>query len=196
MERPAIESIQTGEELQKWYWLKAELIAFAKVRGISYTGSKFRILERLAGNLDGTVSEAKKETKPASKFNWATAALTPETPITDSYKNGENTRAFFRKHCGEKFAFSIAFMAWMKENVGRTLQDAVEEWNRMQQLQTSKGFESHIPAGNQYNQYLRDFFADNPYRTMQEARHFWGLKRALPLGRHVYERGDLQLKEA
>ena len=53
MERPNILNINTGNELKKWYWLKAELIAFAKITGTSYAGSKFEILDRLADELDG-----------------------------------------------------------------------------------------------------------------------------------------------
>jgi len=33
MERPKFLDIRTGAELKKWYWLKAELVSFAKVKG-------------------------------------------------------------------------------------------------------------------------------------------------------------------
>jgi collagenase-like PrtC family protease len=86
-------------------------------------------------------------------------------------------------------------MAWMKQNVGRTLQDAIKEWEKTQKLQKDKSYKSEIPDSNQYNKYTRDFFVDNPEKTVQDARNFWKLKRKLPLGRHIYERTDLQLKE-
>lgn len=86
-------------------------------------------------------------------------------------------------------------MAWIKSNVGKTLQDAVTEWQDSQELQKQKGYQSEIPDSNQYNKYTRDFFADNPEKKIQEARHFWKLKRKLPLGKHFYERTDLELKE-
>jgi Domain of unknown function (DUF6434) len=85
-------------------------------------------------------------------------------------------------------------MAWMKSNVGKTLADAIEEWKRLDEQSRQKDFKSEIPKGNQYNQYLRDFFADNSNKTIKEAKHFWKLKRALPLGLHKYERSDLELK--
>ncbi len=194
MERPPITTLTTGAELRKWYWLKSELLHFAKIRGVSTSGSKFQLLQRLAGSLDGAILTPEKKSRADSKFDWSTAELTPETLITDSYKNGENTRAFFRKHCGNKFRFSIPFMDWMKAHVGESLQQAVGEWHRLQAVQSQKDFASQIPAGNQYNKYLRDFFRDNPNRSMAEARHFWKLKRALPLGLHVYEKSDLALE--
>jgi Domain of unknown function (DUF6434) len=120
--------------------------------------------------------------------------LTLETLITDSYTNGPNTRTFFKEYCSAKFSFNIAFMSWMKHNVGKTLRDAIEEWDKINAQSKDKNFKKGIPEGNQYNQYMRDFFADNPTKTIKEARHFWQLKRALPLGKHRYERSDLDLE--
>jgi len=195
VKRPNILDVTAGEELRKWYWLKEELVCFAKTIPISYKGSKFEILERLANKLDGKKQEVEIENKTISKFNWAKEKLTFDTIITDSYRNGENTRQFFKEHCGQKFAFSISLMAWIKENTGKKLQDAVKEWKKNKALQKDKTYKSEIPYSNQYNKYIRNFFADNPEKTMQEARYFWKLKRSLPLGKHVYERTDLQLKE-
>jgi hypothetical protein len=197
MTRPEIYDIQTGAELKRWYWLKQELVDYCKQCQLSYIGAKFDILERIAFALDNGDSKSKKITsssKPTSKFNWSKSILTPATIITDSYTNGPNTRKFFKEHCGEKFHFSIPFMAYMKNNCGKTLKDAIAEWHRLHKESNKKNFKSTIPEGNQYNKYIRDFFADNPHLTMKEARHFWKLKRSLPLGRHVYEKSDLTLK--
>jgi Domain of unknown function (DUF6434)/SAP domain-containing new25 len=196
MKRPSIFDIESGDELKRWYWLKEELITFCKTAKIRSNGSKFEILDRIATALDNCfpdVSNNRKKTKAAS-FNWAKEKLTLETIITENYTNGPNTRSFFKEYCGEKFHFSIPFMAYMKENTGKTLQDAIGFWMNLQDLRKVKNFKSEIPAGNQYNQYLRDFFADNPGKTITEARNFWKLKRSLPLGKHIYERTDLKLK--
>jgi Domain of unknown function (DUF6434)/SAP domain-containing new25 len=197
MERPNIEKIQTGEELKKWYWLKQELVNYCKLTNLSYTGSKFDILERIANVLDNGIATTEKKFssgKKTSKFVWSKAILSLETVITDSYTNGNNTRKFFIQHCGDKFHFSIPFMNFMKNNCGKTLQDAVNEWQRLEQQRKTKDFKSEIPEGNQYNKYIRDFFSDNPTMNIEQARHFWKLKRSLPLGRHIYEKEDLELK--
>jgi hypothetical protein len=192
--RPEITTFQSGEEFKKWYWLKEEVVAFCKLTNLPYSGSKFQIIERISDALDNN-SEVKKTKKQAisSNMEWKTANLTLETLITDSYTNGPNTRRFFKEYCGAKFSFNIEFMAWMKANVGKTLKDAVEQWLIIAEKSKDKTQKSVIPEGNQYNQYLRDFFADNPTKKMKEARHFWQLKRALPLGLHKYERSDLDL---
>jgi site-specific DNA-cytosine methylase len=192
--RPAIATIKTGKELRRWYWLKEELVAYCKIKDIGYAGGKFTILERIANKLDGKKVNAKKSIKAKSVFDWHGASLTPNTVITDNYKNSQNVRRFFKVHCGEKFHFSIPFMDWMKANTGKKLKDAVIEWKRLQKVTSNKAFRSVIPEHNQYKQYIRDFFSDNPGKVLKDARHYWKLKRQLPLERHRYERSDLMLK--
>ncbi len=197
MTRPDIKNIETGDELKLWYWLKQELVDFCKLTQISYVGSKFDILDRIAEALYKGIIKPKKATlkvKPTSNFLWSKSQLNLETVITDSYTNGQNTRKFFKEHCGDKFHFSIPFMDFMKNNCDKTLHDAVNEWHKLNEKGKDKNFKSEIPAGNQYNKYLRDFFADNPSMTVQQAREYWKLKRSLPLGRHIYERTDLELR--
>jgi hypothetical protein len=197
MKRPEIKEIETGEELKKWYWLKQELVDFCKLSQISYVGAKFEIIERIANALDNRIPQQQNLrhlNKPKSKFIWSKSKLEINTIITDSYTNGPNTRKFFKEHCGDRFHFSIPFMDFMKNNCGKTLQDAINEWKRLDKLSKDKNFKSEIPEGNQYNKYIRDFFEDNPKMTIIQARHFWKLKRSLPLGRHIYERTDLELK--
>ena len=195
MERPDISTISTGQELKRWYWSKAELILFARARGVRQAGSKFDVLDRLANDLDGKTTSEAGPKKPSSSTPRAKETLTLETVITDSYKNGENTRRFFKEHCGQDFSFSIPFMAWMKTNAGMKMKDAVAEWERLQKVRKEKKQVSVIPESNQYNQYIRDFFADNPNRTIVDARYYWKLKRKLPLGKHTYEKTDLELPD-
>lgn len=64
------------------------------------------------------------------KFDWHKAPLTPDTKITDSYKNTQNARRFFKEQIGKNFHFTVEFMVWMKNNCGRALWDAVQEWKR------------------------------------------------------------------
>ena len=131
--------------------------------------------------MDGKEVTETKKSKPASTFDWANETLTPETTITDSYKNGPNSKRFFKEYCGKKFSFNVAFMNWMKTNAGKTLKDAVTEWERLEELIKSGRYKAEIPAGNQYNKCIRDFFADNPDKNITDARHYWKLKPALPL---------------
>ena len=172
---------------------KEELMAEAKRRGLKYSDGKFVILDRIAHFLDtGEMSlPGDSKPKPKSKFDWHSAPLTPETIITDSYKNSQNVRRFFKSQIGEGFRFTIGFMDWIRLNHGATLADAVVEYQRM----TAAGEKAPIRDHNQFNQYTVDFLKDNPGAGMAEVRRVWALKRALPSegGRHVYDRSDLSL---
>ncbi|MFK7981190.1 MAG: DUF6434 domain-containing protein [Saprospiraceae bacterium] len=193
MKRPDLLDIKTEEELRQWYWLKAELVAYCKAIKISYVGNKAEITDRIARILTTGIVEIKKTNKKGKpNSNWAKEILTLETIITDSYKNGTNTRNFFKKQLDEKFKFNIVFMDWMKANCGKTLKDAVEVWLALEARKKNKNFKSTIPTSNQYNQYMRDFFADNPDKTIKDARKYWLLKRSLS-GSNKYERADLKL---
>ncbi len=193
--RPTISTIATGAELRRWYWLKTELAAEAKRVGVKCTGAKFTLLERLCHFLD--TGEPKwpgdVRTKSTSTFDWHSSKLTNNTVITDSYKNTQNVRRFFKANLDPKFKFNIAFMEWIKANVGKTLGEAGAYWQKQQ----GSAVQTKIKPHNQFNQYTRDFLDDNPTLGMTEVRQIWALKKARPTktGRHVYERSDLKLRD-
>jgi len=124
-------------------------------------------------------------------MDWHSAELTPETVITESYKNTQNVRRFFRAYAGADFKFNVGFMAWMKANVGKTLGEAVLVY-----LDGREGpSAAEIAEQTEYNQYVRDFFRDNPELGMADVNFCWAKKRGMPSadGRYRYERADLRL---
>ena len=195
--KPKIATITTGAELKQWYWPKSDLIAEAKRRGLKTSGAKFDILNRIAHFLDTGEAEAQipKPRIKRSKFDWHCETLTPETLLTNGYKNTQNVRRFFKSQLGEGFKFNIEFMAWLKSNEGKTLADACTEYRAMKQREADPSFQSKIAPHNQFNQYTRDFLADNPNLGMDDVRRVWALKIALRSanGRHVYAPSDLKL---
>lgn len=197
--RPQIEDILTAAEVRRWYWTKTELAAECRRRGLKVSGAKFTLLDRIAHFLDtGEKAQPADQKHPVqSKFDWHAAPLTPDTRLTDSYRNTQNVRRFFTSQIGTHFKFNIAFMAWIKGNAGKTLSDAVAEYHRQFDAAKTPGAQTNIAAHNQFNQYTRDFLADHPDRSMEDVRYFWALKRRLPSddGRHRYAPSDLDLKE-
>ncbi|MEO0915571.1 MAG: DUF6434 domain-containing protein [Pseudomonadota bacterium] len=196
--RPDIATVQTGTELKRWYWRKDELVAHARVLGVKTTGGKFQILERISHTLDTgeTVFPGDVSVAPKSKFDWHAAELTPETVITDSYRNSQNVRRFFKSQLGPGFKFNTTFMDWMRSNAGKTLAEACDAYRSIQAAQYAPGQRRTIRAHNQFNQYTRDFLDDNPNLSMTDVRRIWALKIQRPseTGRHVYERSDLELE--
>ena len=196
--RPNIETTHSSAELRRWYWTKAELTDECRRLGLKLAGGKFRLLDRIAHFHDTgePIFPGDKTSKATSTFDWYAAPLFPETVITDNYRNTQNVRRFFKSAVGPVFKFNIAFMAWMKENTGKTLADATAAFQALSAQASAPDHQSKIADHNQFNQYTRDFMADNPQLGMNEVRYFWALKRALPSedGRHRYDPSDLSLK--
>lgn len=82
-------------------------------------------------------------------------------------------------------------MDWMKENVGKTYQDAVNEWDRIYRLKKT-GKKYKISAQFEYNQYTRDFFKANPKLKREDAIICWKYKKSKP-GVNKYEAEDLNI---
>ncbi|WP_415919602.1 DUF6434 domain-containing protein [Tateyamaria sp. SN6-1] len=190
--RPAIDTIATGAELRRWYWRKDELVPHARALGVKTTGGKFRILDRIAHCLDTgeTVFPGDTATRATSKFDWHAAPLDDETIITDSYRNSQNVRRYFKSRLGDGFKFNTAFMEWMKANTGKTLRDACAAFPTLAKVPGQTRIKDH----NQFNQYTRDFMADNPALTIDDVRKAWAARIARPsdTGRHRYDRADLR----
>ncbi|MEM6307413.1 MAG: DUF6434 domain-containing protein [Pseudomonadota bacterium] len=191
--RPAIDSCKTSADLRRWYWRKDELIPHARSLGVKTTGGKFAILDRIAHFLDTGDRNFSGDVRvvATSKFDWHGADLTDNTVITDNYRNSQNVRRYFKARLGHGFSFNIAFMSWMKDNVGKTLADAVAVYPTLK----TKSSDTKIPHHNQFNQYTRDFMAANPDRSLADVRRVWALKIQQPSddGRHCYSDDDLKL---
>lgn len=174
--RPFLDRNLSSSDFRDFYWLKEELVAFCRIHGISTSGGKIEITERITKFLETGIVDKKPivpQKKPGSKFNWNNEVLTKETRITDNYKNTENVRLFFKNHIGPHFHFSIAFMKWMKQNIGKTLQEAINEWIRLYERSKNKSIKTEIAPQFEYNRFIRDFLKDNSGMTLKNAVKHW-----------------------
>ncbi len=194
-ERPNILSIETADNFKKWYWLKAELIDYAKRAGIPANGSKFEIRDRILFALENPGKPIPKtpSKKKTSKFNWAKETLTLGTEITDSVSFGPNFRNFMKSQIGDRFNCHGDFMDWVKANPGKTLEDAMIAWEGMDELKR-QGVRRIIQPHNMLSQYYRDFFDRYPERKIADARKCWMKKSRMenPDGKVIFEDSDLK----
>ncbi len=195
MSKPILNKEISLEDFNDFYWLKKELVHFCRTIGIASTGGKIEISNRIRTYLStGEIVKRVKNThKTESKFDWANEVLTRNTVITDSYKNGKNVRNFFIREIGAHFRFNVIFIKWMKENVGKTLDDAITEWKRIEALKKAPDYVSEISPQFEYNRYMREFLKDNPNLSSKDAMKFWKLKSS-QRGSNVYDKKDLELK--
>ena len=193
--RPRLNENMSLKDFKDFYWLKEELVLFCKKNEIDCSGGKIEITDRIIYFLE-TGKKDKKHIvrKSKSNFDWNVENLSRETIITDNYKNTENVRRFFLAEIGTHFKFNVLFMNWMKQNTSKTLQNAVDEWNRIQLLKKDKNYRSEIGSQFEYNAYMRDFLNDNPHLTINDARKYWMFKRQTR-GNKTYTKSDLQLKQ-
>ena len=195
MSRPELNDKTTISDFANFYWLKEELVTFCKTKGITVTGSKIEITERIKNFLSTgkRIEQSRtKVKKPTSNFNWSITILSINTILTDNYKSTENVRNFFTSQIGSHFRFTVDFMKWAKQNTGKTLGDAIAEWNKEYNLKKDKNYKSDIAPQFEYNRYIRAFLADNPGKTSKDAIRFWKIKRALR-GDNEYAKTDLLL---
>ena len=190
--RPPIATLNSGGELKRWYWRKDELVAHARNLGLKTTASKFMLLDRIAHFLDSGEPDlpGMPKSKIQSKFDWHSEALDDETRITDSYKNNQNVRRYFKSRLGDGFKFNIAYMEWMKANVGSSLKEACVAYQTMK----SAVAPTRIKDNNQFNQYTRDFLNAHPDLGPGDVRRVWAWKTQQPPedGRHRFDPSDLE----
>lgn len=189
-ERPEIADCPDAATFRQWYYLKEELVAYARANKIVSSGGKFDIADRIAHFLDtGERLKPKKAAKATSKFDWHSADLTDDTVITDSYKNTQNVRRYFKARL-PGFAFSIPLMDWMKANIGKTLGEAVLVAEHIAADKKAGKKQPNQPH-NQYNAFTRAYFAAVPHGTQEEVRAFWSARRQRP-GPHTFDFSELQ----
>lgn len=128
-----------------------------------------------------------------TKFDWNKEVLSPETVITDSYKNTENVRTFFVAQIGDHFYFTVEFMNWINHHQGQPLSDAILRWEELREKKKDNTFKSEIASQLEYNRYIRTFLAANPALTLADAIKYWKLKRVRKEGRE-YVKTDLDFQ--
>ncbi|MEM9412333.1 MAG: DUF6434 domain-containing protein [Planctomycetota bacterium] len=194
--RPDVDPAMAGVEFVRWYWPVHLLRQFCEELGLPSHGTKRELRQRVANELDApeAIGDQVDPTPPKSTFKWSSQNLTAQTLITDNVSFGPNFRKFFQRHIGDNFVCHSDFMEWVKNNIGATLQDAVEAWWVLESRKDSPDFRREIAESNNFLQYLRDCKDENPEITHSDAKRCWDAKKMRPAhhGRVVYEQDDLR----
>lgn len=190
--KPKLTKKLTAKEFKDYYWMKEEMVYLCRQFGLRTTGNKSEIKKRLVKYYEtGKIPVEKDKIKITSKFDWHNAELTKETVITDNYKNTQNVRAFFKTVIDARFHFNVELLQYIKKNVGKTLNDVIQEYKRIRVIKKSGKTKTRIDLSCEYNQYIRDFFADNTGKTFKQAVSCWNEKKKQP-GYRIYSKDDLK----
>lgn len=185
IDRPILDKNLDSKTFREFYYLKEELVDFCRKYGLPTSGGKLEITERIAHFLDtGEIFSAKRVQKKAQTIT----DITEETPIESDFVCSEKHRKFFKEHIGNSFSFNVAFQKWLKSNSGKTYADAIDAYYQI--LEDKKKGKTKIDKQFEYNTYIRDFFADNQGKSLDEAIKCWKYKKQLQ-GHNRYEKTDL-----
>lgn len=184
-ERPALDSKLDSKTFRDFYYLKEELVDFCRKNGLPASGGKIEITDRIAYFLDtGKIQSPSSSRKRAAEIT----DIQEDTEIELDFVCSERHRAFFKEQIGNRFTFNVAFQKWLKNNAGKTYKEAVAAYEQI--LEDKKKGKTKIEKQFEYNTYIRDFFADNQGRSLEEAIKCWNYKKQMQ-GHNRYERADL-----
>ncbi len=174
--RPPLSSALDGVELLRWYWLKDELIQFARGLGVRTSGGKRALSERLAAHLDGRAFTEPPPIKTAGNSQLS-GVLTASTVIPRGQRCSQVVRAWLAMHIGPSFHFDAAMRQFFGDTDGtQTLEDALEHWR------STRGNDSQpIDAQFEYNRFTRTWRKDHPQGERADLLEAWGEYRSQPV---------------
>ena len=190
--RPELNKALDSSIFREYYYLKEELVKFCRENGLPVSGSKAELTERTAHFLE-TGKILHRTSGNAAKKAQIFSEISLDSVIEPGFICSEKHREFFKEHIGSSFSFTVPFQKWLKSNSGKTYRDAVNAYEEFRK--DRKRGVSSIDKQFEYNTYIRDFFADNPGKSLADAIRCWKYKKGLP-GNHKYERSDLLILES
>jgi SAP domain-containing new25/Domain of unknown function (DUF6434) len=185
--KPSLLPGMSVAEFMAYYWMKAELVEFAKRLGLPTHGYKPELSARIERRLRGLPDGAVPAPKPTRGQRDADKPLRRDTLVVN-YKSDDKTRAFFTAQIGPHFHFTYHLNQFRLTRKNLTYGDLIDEWVSEYERRKAPSYKAPIPSHGEYNRYIRDFFADkqNEGRSFGEAAASWNAAKQ--------ERGDRRYK--
>ena len=180
--RPLLKAGMRVEDFRRYYWLKKELETFCRSNGLSASGGKIAIANRIEAFLTTGHADQPPPGEPRRQPSAEESAeLSLDTPIRAGFVCTQRHRRFFQEAIGPKFRFSTFIQNFLKANVGKTYRDVVAAWHE-EEARKKGGQKTTIAPQFEYNQFTRDFFNDpkNRGKAREEAIRAWKRKRSQP----------------
>ncbi len=191
-ERPKLGPDISLDDYLNYYWLKSELVSFCREVGINPDGWKLEIHERIVEYLTTRKIVRKRVATARAQSNEDILNITLDTIVLSSFKRNPETTAFF-KSVDSRFHYSVRLNKYIRDHIGEiTYGDIVTEWKK-EYNQKKRGIKT-TPALPQceYNQFIKDYLADNKDRGFKDAVAAWNVKKTMR-GDNVYHKEELSL---
>ena len=179
--RPELKKDLNVKDFRDFYWLKEELQTFCRDSGMSASGSKIEIADRIAIFLETGKIQKPMRKRSSSQKEIKLEELRLDTVITENHRCSQVVRAFF-KSVIPKFHFSTYIQNYFKENVGKTYRNVVDAWYEEEERKKDPSYKKQIGSQFEYNQFTRDYFADpkNKDKNREDAIEAWNTIKVLP----------------
>ena len=131
--KPKLDINMNIQDLSEFYWMKAELQEFCRRLGLSTSGGKIEIRQRI----EHFLRTGKRENISARPKGNSSASPSPKGPfnmntrVRGNFRCTREIRNFFEAEVDRKFHFSVALQKFIKFNPGITFQQITDEWARL-----------------------------------------------------------------
>ena len=95
-----------ADDFKTYYWMKQDLIAFARQLGLPTHGYKPELSSRILAHLTGGANFSEISKPPTKAPRDSAAPLRRDSPVIN-YKNDRKTREFFKSQIGTTFISPI-----------------------------------------------------------------------------------------
>jgi SAP domain-containing new25/Domain of unknown function (DUF6434) len=177
--RPVLSSDLSGEELQRWYWMKAELVGLARVLGVSTGGGKVALTERIVAALDGRVAEHRPTARKA-RSSRLPEPLTRDTVVGPRQASTQQLRTFLEREIGKRFSFDAHMRDFLASDTDKTLGQVVDHWHASRHAPRPE-----TPPQLELIRFTKAWHVAHPAGTAEQCRAAWKEYRGLPTDKRI-----------
>lgn len=175
-QRPQLSRELSGSEFLRWYWLKSELLEFARTLGVRTSGGKELLAKRLAAALDG-LPFTEPSAHRSAESRQLSGPLTASAVIPEGQRCSQAVRGWFIEQVGGSFGFDSEMRAFFADADGtQILQDALDHYH-MTRYQGRKTIGSQF----EYNRFTRAWHEVHPDGSREELLEAWHDYRSRPV---------------
>ena len=161
-------------EFRAYYWMKADLVRFARQLGLATHGYKPELGARIERCLEGLPALTESALEPSNVHRDSDRPLRRDTPVV-RYMSDAKTRAFFESQIGPGFHFTYRLNQYRLAHRTLTYGDLVDEWIAERDRRRNSSYKAEIARHGKYNRFIRDYFADelNRGKSLRDAAAAW-----------------------
>lgn len=160
-------------EFRAYYWMKADLVRFARQLGLPTHGQKPELVTRIERQLQGLRART-ESAQPSNAQRDSDRPLRRDIPVV-RYMSDAKTRAFFESQIGPGFHFTYRLNQYRLAHRTLTYGDLVDEWIAERDRRRNSSYKAEIAQQGKYNRFIRDYFADgsNRGKSLRDAAAVW-----------------------